>query len=450
MTLRWRWALTLGTATAFIALLVLLASSLLTARELRAQVDADLMQRIALTAEGDVPRPIAPFGPRGPRRAPVNLDALYRVVGPDGAVVVDTTEVGELPLTEEVLDLAARTTNEQTFFTYSVDDERFRMIAGGLTGRRGEVNLGAVQIAVSIESIESSIAALTRRSTSIAVVLVLVAAGIGWALAGRTVGPITELTAQAENIARTEDLTASVDVDRTDEIGRLASAFSAMISALRTSREQQQRLVADAGHEFRTPLTALRTNLETLQRRRDQLSDEQTVELIDAALGESLELTSLATELVELSTDTATTGEELRTVDLREIAETVVRRYATRTADPIRLAGETAPVRARVSQLERAVSNLLANAVVWNEPGETITIRVDGTTLTVRDHGPGIPDVDLPLVFDRFHRSDTARTKPGSGLGLSIVRHIVEGHDGTVFARNAAGGGAEVGFSLPG
>ena len=222
-----------------------------------------------------------------------------------------------------------------------------------------------------------------------------------------------------------------------------------MITALRTSRTQQQRLVADAGHEFRTPLTALRTNLETLQRRRDELSDEQAGELIDAALNESVELTTLATELVDLSTDTATTGEQMQTVDLRDLVAAVVQRYANRTADPIRVEGSPAQVQVRVSQIERAVSNLLANAVAWNEPGEHIIVRVDGTTVIVQDHGPGIPDIDLPLVFERFHRSDTARGKPGSGLGLSIVRHIVEGHGGSVLARNAGDGGAQVGFTLP-
>lgn len=448
MTLRWRWALTLGTATAVIALLVLLASALLTTRELRAQIDADLEQRLTLTVEGELPRPIAPFEPRNRRRAPVNLDALYRVLGPGGAALIDTTN-GELPLTQGAFDIATRTTDERIFETVTVDDERFRMIIGGLTDPRGGGNLGAAQIAVSIEGIESSIAALARRSTAIAAVLILAAAGTGWLLAGRTLGPLTQLTGQAEYIARTEDLTVPVAVDRTDEIGRLASAFSAMISALRTSRQQQQRLVADAGHEFRTPLTALRTNLETLQRRRDELSDEQTAELIDAALDESVELTTLATELVDLSTDTATTGEHLRLVDLGEIAASVVRRYASRTADPIEFEGAPAEVPVRVSQIERAVSNLLANAVAWNEPGKPITVRIDGSTLTVRDHGPGIPEIDLPMVFDRFHRSVAARGKPGSGLGLSIVRHIVEGHGGTVFARNASDGGAEVGFTLP-
>lgn len=448
MTLRWHWALTLGAATAAISLLVLVASTVLTARELRSRVDADLEQRLDLSVDGEFPRPIAPFEPRSRRRAPVNLDALYRVLGPEGGVIADTSD-GDLPVSETLLDLAMRTTSDRRFDTVTIDDEPFRVIVGGLTDRRGNVNLGAVQIAVSIEGIENSISALAGRSIGIAALLILAAGSVGWFLAGRSLGPLSQLTEEAERIALTEDLTATVATDRTDEIGRLAASFAAMITALRTSREQQQRLVADAGHEFRTPLTALRTNLETLQRRRDSLSVGQTNELIDAALNESVELTTLATELVELSTDTASTGEVPTSVELEELANTVSRRFATRTPDPISVEGESDVVVVRASQLERAISNLMANAISWNESGNPIVIQVDGTSLAVRDGGPGIPEADLQLVFERFHRSEAARTKPGSGLGLSIVKHVVEGHGGTVFARNIPSGGAEVGFTLP-
>lgn len=447
MTLRWRWALTLGAAAAAISLIVLIASTLLTARELRTQVDADLRQRLDLAIEGDLPRPAPPFELRGRRRAPVNLDALYRLIGPGGEVIVEATEP-ELPITDAVAVLATSTTTDRILETVSVSEDRYRMIAGGVVDRRGTVNLGAVQIAVSVDRIDGSIGSLTRRSTAIAALLIVAAAGAGWVLAGRAVEPIEELSAQAERIAVTEDLTATVGTARSDEIGRLASSFATMIGSLRASREQQQRLVADAGHEFRTPLTALRTNLETLQRRRGELTDALTEELIDAALAESIELSNLATELVELTADTAASGEELTRVALRTVADTVVRRFASRTTDRISVTGEGEEVLVRVSQLERATANLLSNAIAWNEPGQPIEVRLDGTTLLVRDRGPGIPDADLPLIFERFHRSDSARTRPGSGLGLSIVRHIVEGHGGGVSARNRPDGGAEVGFTL--
>jgi two-component system sensor histidine kinase MprB len=436
-------------AATAISLLVLIASTLLTARELRAQVDADLQQRLDLAIEGDLPRPAPPFELRGRRRAPVNLDALYRVIGPDGQVIVEATE-SALPITDAVSELASTATTDRILETVMIEGDRFRTIAGGVLDRRAAVNLGAVQIAVSIDRIDDSIGSLARRSTAIAVLLIVAAGGAGWVLAGRAVEPLEELSAQAERIAATEDLTATVATTRPDEIGRLASSFATMIGSLRSSREQQQRLVADAGHEFRTPLTALRTNLETLQRRRGELTDAQTRELVDAAVAESIELSNLATELVELASDTAASGEDLTRVDLGTVAESVVHRFASRTTAPITVTGETGEVLVRISQLERAIANLLSNAITWNEPGEPIELHLAGATLLVRDRGPGIPEADLPLIFERFHRSDSARTRPGSGLGLSIVRHIIEGHGGEVSARNRTDGGAEVGFTLPG
>ncbi len=99
-------------------------------------------------------------------------------------------------------------------------------------------------------------------------------------------------------------------------------------------------------------------------------------------------------------------------------------------------------VRAAPGRLDRAVANLLDNAVKWGPPGEPIEVRVRDGELTVRDHGPGFAPSDLPLVFDRFYRADSARGMPGSGLGLAIVRQVAEAHGGTAFAQHAPGGGA--------
>ncbi len=448
MSLRWRWALTLGGATAAIALLVLVASTVLTARELRAGVDQDLEQRLELAREEEFLAPVFQNPGRPGRRAPVNLDALYRVFDPTGLVVVESIRP-ELPIPESAAEFASGSLVGHSFDTVIIDDEAFRTVIGGLgSDRRGPPINGAVQIAVSIERTNSSIAAAAGRATAIGGLLIVAAAAAGWVLAGRSVGPIERLTAEAERIAETEDLTINVEAERSDEIGRLADSFSTMIGSLRRSREQQQRLVADAGHEFRTPLTALRTNLETLERRRDELTNTQVDELLSAAIAESIELADLATELVDLSHDASATGEGLIDRDLKEIAESVVSRYGSRTSNPIVVSGNGSNVSVRVNQMERAISNLLSNAIAWNPAEHPITVTVDGSMLTVRDHGPGIPDDDLPHVFERFYRSDEARTNPGSGLGLSIVAHVVEGHGGEVFARNAADGGAEVGFAL--
>ena len=100
------------------------------------------------------------------------------------------------------------------------------------------------------------------------------------------------------------------------------------------------------------------------------------------------------------------------------------------------------------ARLDRAVSNLLDNAAKWSPAGEPIEVRLAGGELTVRDHGPGIADEDLPHVFDRFYRARSARGLPGSGLGLAIVRQVAEAHGGSVNAGNAAGGGAELQLTL--
>jgi two-component system sensor histidine kinase MprB len=103
----------------------------------------------------------------------------------------------------------------------------------------------------------------------------------------------------------------------------------------------------------------------------------------------------------------------------------------------------------RPSEVQRAISNLIDNAVKWSPVDGTVEVELTDRTVAVRDRGPGIPPADLPHVFERFHRAVEARSTAGSGLGLAIVEHIVTAHGGSVFARNRDGGGAEVGFSLP-
>lgn len=231
------------------------------------------------------------------------------------------------------------------------------------------------------------------------------------------------------------------------EIGRLAGAFSSKVASLAASRREQQRLVADAGHEFRTPITALKTNLETLLRQDRGLSDAQRRELLEAALTQSNQLAGLATELVDLATDVQHHDEDLTNIYLNELASDVALRFRRMGAKEVEVSGEGSSVRGRRSQLERALGNLVENAVKW--AATTVEINLEGGRVTVSDDGAGIPDDDLPHIFLRFYRSRQAHSTPGSGLGLAIVEHLITAHGGTVFGRNRAGGDAEVGFSLP-
>ncbi|MCL1692836.1 MAG: HAMP domain-containing histidine kinase, partial [Actinomycetia bacterium] len=210
---------------------------------------------------------------------------------------------------------------------------------------------------------------------------------------------------------------------------------------------QQQRLVRDAGHELRTPLTALRTNIELLGRTKN-LSDEQRLELITAAEAEVKDLSVLVGEVVDVASDRYT-EEPIEELFLDDIVDRSVERASRRTTIDIKVTSERSPVDGRSVALARAIDNLLDNALKWGSDDGQIEIAVADGRVTVRDYGPGIDEADREHVFDRFYRSASARSMPGSGLGLSIVKQIVEAHGGTAFAEAADGGGAVVGFEIP-
>jgi two-component system sensor histidine kinase MprB len=245
-----------------------------------------------------------------------------------------------------------------------------------------------------------------------------------------------------------QDLSHTIDVSQTDEIGRLAGSFNTMLRALDESKRQQQQLVMDASHELRTPLTSLRTNIEVLTRGDDLPVDDKR-HLLDDVNSELEELTTLVGELVELATEPSSAEAERVDVRLDEVLERIADRARRRSGLEFVLDVEPTIVVGSPALLERAAGNLVDNAIKWSPAGGRIEVTLcDGVT-TVVDQGPGIPPEDQPHVFDRFYRSAAARSKPGSGLGLSIVRKIVESHGGRAFVQDGPDGGTAAGFSLP-
>ncbi len=280
---------------------------------------------------------------------------------------------------------------------------------------------------------------------------VIGAAAAGWAVARNGLRPVRRLTGKVEEIAQTEDLTP-LPVEGDDEIARLATAFNAMLAALSASRDRQRRLVADAGHELRTPLTSLRTNLDLLLQADESggLDPQLRAELLDDVGAQIEEMSTLVGDLVELARD-----EPIRPVveqvDLAEVVERGIAR-ARRRGTTLTFEVDTDPwwVTGESRSLERAVTNLLDNAVKWSPRGGTVSVRLNHGTLTVDDEGAGIAEADRAQVFDRFYRSEESRSMPGSGLGLSIVRQVAERHSGSVRADEAPQGGTRMILQLPG
>jgi two-component system sensor histidine kinase MprB len=280
---------------------------------------------------------------------------------------------------------------------------------------------------------------------------VIGAGAAGWAVARNGLRPVRRLTHNVEVSTRTENL-APLPVEGDDEIARLAAAFNGMLAAVSASRDRQRQLVADAGHELRTPLTSLRTNLDLLLQADTSggLDTAARTELLEDVRAQIGEMSTLVGDLVELARDEPLPA-VVEQIDLAEVVERAVSRVRRRGSG-LTFEVDTNPwwVTGESASLERAVINLLDNAVKWSPPGGTVTVRLNHGTLTVDDEGHGISDADRAHVFERFYRSQESRSMPGSGLGLSIVRQVTERHAGTVRVDTTTDGGTRMVLQLPG
>ncbi len=284
--------------------------------------------------------------------------------------------------------------------------------------------------------------------------LVLAACGVGLALlvaswvSDTALAPVRRLSEAAGRIGRTRDLGVRLDESGTDEVARLGASFNEMLAALDRSLAAQRRLVADASHEFRTPLTSLRANLEFVLRT-DGIPAAEREAIARDVLGQVDELHGLVEDLIELARDGGPPA-EVEDVRLDELVADAIERMRRRApGSAIEATLEPSVVRGTPERLGRAVLNLLDNAVKWSPPGEPLEVHVADGVVEVRDRGPGIDEADLPLVFERFYRSPSARGTPGSGLGLAIVRHVAEAHGGTAEVETGPGGGAVFRLRLP-
>ena len=307
---------------------------------------------------------------------------------------------------------------------------------------------------IDLTDTDSSLHSLAIGLCFAALAGVVLAAAAGFLVARSALRPVRRLTRAAEYVAATDDLSVQLPVDGVDELSRLGKAFNRMTKSLAGSRERQQRLIADAGHELRTPLTSLRANVDLLLRSRrtgralPPGREESMLVSVDQQLHE---LSGLVTDLLELSRNVEGGIRKTMRVPLHESVGRAVERAKLRGPGlEFDVAIEPWYVEGDPTSLDRAVVNLLDNAVKFSPAGGRVTVRLSKGEYTVRDHGPGIDPADLPRVFERFYRSDSARQLPGSGLGLAIVAQVAEDSKGSIKLEPAAGGGTIARLTLPG
>jgi two-component system sensor histidine kinase MprB len=305
----------------------------------------------------------------------------------------------------------------------------------------------ALQVGRLTTSVEEPLRLITVALLVVGLGGIGLATVFGWVIAGAAMRPVRNMTETSEYVARTRDLSRRIEMRGRDELARLANSFNTMLEALDFSLRSQRQLVADASHELRTPLTTAKTNVEVL-RRTTLPKDEQDAILRDVSQ-QIDELTVLVTDIVDLArgVEPNLEVEDVR-LDLL-VQQTVARARRLAPQNEFTLDLEPCLVRGVPSRLERAVANLLDNACKWSPPEAPIEVKVSAGTVSVRDHGQGIDDADLPLVFDRFYRAAAARALPGSGLGLAIVRQVAESHGGGVSVERPSDGGALLRIELP-
>jgi two-component system, OmpR family, sensor histidine kinase MprB len=442
MTLRSRFTLAVAGAVAAVALAITAVAFLVVRADLTSQVQHQLQQQAAVVERaarhyhghipaGWVPHDSGGFGGSG---------AYAQVVTAVGAVWAPAGDAGLLPASAAAAQVASGQSG--SYYTETTLDGVHAMVlttqlAPGL----------AVQLAVPLNAMDQELGNIGTTLILLCAAGVGLAALAGWGVARAGLAPVGRLAAVAEQVTATGDPDRRVEVDRADELGRLATSFNTMLGALQRSLAAQRQLVSDAGHELRTPLTSLRINAELLAAEPD-LPEAERREVLDRVVAQVAELGQLVSEVTELAR-----GETLDApadVDLAE-AVTAALDGARRDWPAAVFAADLEPcvVAGHAERLKMAVRNLLDNAVKFGPPGIPVEVRLHDGELTVRDHGPGIPPGDLPHVFDRFYRAAPARGVPGSGLGLAIVRQVAEGHGGSVRAELPADGGTLIRLRVP-
>jgi len=457
LTLRARIAAVAALAVALAVVATAVFTYVAVRSSLRGEIDDSLTSRASGLAGADGPggppqggAPPPAGGPPGfmqrgrdfrrrlaPRQEPFGGQGAYaQFISEDGQVVRPPGRpAGALPVTDAARELA-REGGDPTLTDAMVDGTHVRVLTSPQPGG------GAVQVARSLDEVDSQLNRILVALIVVGAVGIGLGAALGAVVARTALVPIGRFTARTERLRDDADLSERMEVVGDDELARLARSYNATLDALERSAEAQRHLVADASHELRTPIASLRANIQMLGDA-DRLPPGEREQMRADIVGELDELTSLVGDVVELARGSKPARQQ-DDVRLDDVITAVVEREARRSPD-VRLATSglrPTVIRGEPDRIARAVTNLVGNAIKWSPEGGEVEVGLDDGVLSVRDHGPGFADDDLPHVFERFYRAADARSTPGSGLGLAIVAQAAEAHGGFAEAANAEGGGA--------
>jgi heavy metal sensor kinase len=384
----------------------------------------------------------------------ISFQPIRFILASRDSVVFDNTPE---ELIDQLLDSAqsaSRARFPKGFETIVVDDATYRIYTRRIPYATSE-DLTLIVVS-SLDRVFGRLDRLRDLLLLIVPVALIAASAGGWFMARRALSPVSEITSTAAAIS-SSSLDRRVPVSRSkDELAYLAIVFNRMISRLERTFKSQQQFIADASHDLRTPLTIVRVELELLLQRSDLDSDERRS--IDQCVREIDRLSNLASDLLLLaradSRQLGLTKERLRLDEF--LVDCISRMMPLARQKQISLRVDIDdPIEASFDQatLRRAITNILDNAIKYSSESSTVEVSLrqedHAARVTIADNGFGVSEEELPKLFDRFYRSDRARSTQGSGLGLAIARAIVEAHRGKLMLRSQPGAGTTVEIVLP-
>lgn len=314
--------------------------------------------------------------------------------------------------------------------------------------------IAVVQVAQSLDIMNDTLEQLLTALGVTIPLLVILAAGGGYLLAKRALAPIESIRQTAQDIS-VHDLKRRLNLRASeDEVGRLAATFDLMLERLDQSFQRERQFTADASHELRTPLTAMQTIIAVTREKRR--SPEAYEQVLDDFAEQTSRLRTLVEDLLQLARGDVHSAHRLQRVDLSalltDVSQAMLPLIEEKHLDfEAQIAAELV-VEGDGDDLIRLVMNLLDNAVKYTDRGRVgvQAAAFEGVAqVSIIDTGIGISEGDLPYVFDRFYRQESARTSSGSGLGLSIAQSIVQSHHGSITLSSDVGKGTTVVVTLP-
>jgi two-component system OmpR family sensor kinase len=342
------------------------------------------------------------------------------------------------------------------FTTFTSENERFRMATLPLHDDIGQEYF--VRIGYPLKAIDEAFDNLRFFLLAGGPLIIAMAAFGGWLLARGSLQPVAQITQAARKIS-VQDLAQRIPVRGVgDELDELSQTFNEMLARLQTSFEQVRNFSFDAAHELRTPLTAMRGETEVALLKNS--SSEELRRVLRSNLEEINRITAIVNDLLMVAQGEAGALELRReTVPLSELAGNIVETVQVLAEDKdVKLESAIEPgvqVKGDSLRLSQLLLNLLDNAIKHSSPGQTVRLMIEkngaSPVLRVEDAGCGIAEEDIPHIFDRFFRTDRSRSQhvPGSGLGLSISKWIVDAHGGSIDVASKLGAGSTFTVHLP-